>query len=466
MTFQEACEAFFQLEQDLDLFEWQMEGVPIWELIRVQVFSAMTQESGFHGQAHAGADTSLKGRSLKFVRSIKSYIFNCPFFIPKHSIIFNGHPRRKLLNDGLYWDIYSDYFVDLVDNSVVLEQYYLNGHLVPAKSKRLYYADFLSIISFLIKYLFVLKQDFQCEMVCKKLKKALCLKFNMQIDIRSMIYKRVAVYKVHKMLYKILFRIVKPKACFVLVSYVNEGFISAAKDLSIPTIEIQHGVISKYHMAYSFPHKNIKTTFPDYFFSFGEFWKQSLQFPISDNKIFNIGYPHLEARRSLLSKVNKKDVLIFISQGTIGKPLSQYAVRVKRYAPEYIKIIYKLHPGEYNRWKTEYPWLLDSGIDIVDSSNPDLYELFAEAKWQVGVYSTAVFEGLAFGCQTYLLNLPGVEYMQQLIDSGCAQLVDQTTDLSFHYQPQKINKEYFFADDWKSNFRNAISKILELEQKT
>ena len=45
--------------------------------------------------------------------------------------------------------------------------------------------------------------------------------------------------------------------------------------------------------------------------------------------------------------------------------------------------------------------LKSSGIFISDIKT-DLYEVFAKSRWQVGVYSTALYEGLCFGCSCFL----------------------------------------------------------------
>ena len=44
-----------------------------------------------------------------------------------------------------------------------------------------------------------------------------------------------------------------------------------------------------------------------------------------------------------------------------------------------------------------------------------------QARYQVGVFSTAVYEGLALGCVTLLVDLPGLEYMLPLIERGEAE---------------------------------------------
>lgn len=460
MKFEGVCESFFQLEQDLNLFEWNIDGIPVWELVRYHIFHVILQALNLHGQPNTLPDDSLQKKISLFLRSIKNYIFYCPCLIPKHSIIIIGRARRSLLEDGLYWDIYSDYLVDISENGIILEPYYLRKHLIPAKTKKIFYADLLILISYILERLIFQKKNLLKNKTSQLLKNEINNKFGIDIDIDLLIYMYVKQFIVNKSIYINLFKIIKPKACIILVSYRKKGIVSAAKSLGIPTIELQHGLFTNYDMGYSFPGGNNIKTFPDYFFTFGEYWKQGIQLPISENQIYNIGYPHLDNRKSLYANIKKTDTLIFISQGTIGKALSQFAVNLRQQAPKNIQIIYKLHPGEYDRWQKEYPWLIDSSLEVIDSHASDLYELFARSKWQVGVYSTAIIEGLAFGCNTYLVNLPGVTHMQSLINFGYAQLVDKPSSITFKYKDISFNKDYFFKNNWKENFQKAISDIL------
>jgi hypothetical protein len=176
------------------------------------------------------------------------------------------------------------------------------------------------------------------------------------------------------------------------------------KTLKIPVIELQHGTIHKYHFAYSFPgSRRTKRTFPDYLFTFGDFWKKCVEFPIKKDCIFSVGYPFLEKEAAKYFEVIKKNQILFISQGSSGKELSKFAVDVTNYSDLNYNVVYKLHPGEYHRWKREYPWLYKERdkIKIVEESIP-LYRLMAESKTQVGVSSTAIYEGLYFGLNTYI----------------------------------------------------------------
>src|SRR5699024_6383953 len=113
--------------------------------------------------------------------------------------------------------------------------------------------------------------------------------------------------------------------------------------------------------------------------------------------------------------------------------------------------IYKLHPGEYERWKTTYPYLLRAkelgNFSVIDNNNINLYSYFSKSKYQVGVNSTAIFEGLTFGCKTILYNIIGVEYMKDLISKEIVAVVNSAEDFKVCLNGFKTNmfdESYFF----------------------
>ena len=90
-----------------------------------------------------------------------------------------------------------------------------------------------------------------------------------------------------------------------------------------------------------------------------------------------------------------------------------------------LRLLFKLHPAEYGRAKL-YPHLtqlMDKKSDSMILEDVDLYALLSKSEYQIGVFSTALYEGLEFKCKTILLNLPGIEYMKNFIKVSKADIV-------------------------------------------
>jgi hypothetical protein len=245
----------------------------------------------------------------------------------------------------------------------------------------------------------------------------------------------------------------KPKKIFIVVSYGSAALIEACKINNITVVEIQHGTINKFHLGYSFPNDSNIPYFPDEIYLFGEYWADSTPLPLENKKLKNYGFPYLEGRLEEYkdySKINNQ--ILFISQGTIGRELADVAYKFARNNKDY-KIVYKLHPGEYDRWQQDYKTLNEAvkldNFKVIDNNNINLYQLFAKSEYQVGVYSTAIYEGLTLNCKTVLLDLPGVEYMEYLIEENIVKFAKDDEELTEVIKKdnfeQNYNKDYFFS---------------------
>ena len=90
------------------------------------------------------------------------------------------------------------------------------------------------------------------------------------------------------------------------------------------------------------------------------------------------------------------------------------------------KILFKPHPMEYHyiyEMKEIKKLLAYNNFEIVPASN-DLYELLAKTEILMAVYTSTIIEALYFGCKIYLLNLPGVEMMESLVNTNSVKLLE------------------------------------------
>ncbi|AZQ15866.1 hypothetical protein DOS48_05270 [Halorubrum sp. PV6] len=282
-------------------------------------------------------------------------------------------------------------------------------------------------------------------------------RFNVEVDVVSEARGALHVRNTTLPQYERLLDQVDPEVAVIVVSYGKETLIEACKRKEIPVVELQHGVIYDHHFAYSFPEGETKTTFPNYLLTFGEFWNENARFPISDGRVIPVGYPYLEQRLNKYDDVESTEQLLFISQGTIGRKLSQFALEVHEDDRIDHEVVYKLHPGEYDRWEDEYPWLAESDMRVIDESEPPLYRLFAESSAQVGVGSTAVYEGLCFDLETFVFDADGADVLEPLVEDGVASAIGSVEELatSLHYKNgQEFERDRFFKP-------NAIDNVIE-----
>lgn len=457
---------FEALEEDTDTFDIRVDGVPVWERIRFGVYQSILEQNGV-GQAHTGLD----GGVLDYVKGLSNWLKNWahrnPYLADSADVMFVGHQRRKKHEDGFWWDLYCDPIHEACHfDSVHFEQPYLLSHRTPAKTERLRYLDLIQHGGTLQRKLGLHRLTVPAEEADQlaETESEIASRFDAGINLEARVVKSLRRRRSELWLWRRLLKRVSPEVVVLVVSYGKEPLIEACKEAGIPLVELQHGLIYPRHLAYNYQGSRSKEMFPDYLFTWGKYWCNCVEYPIAEDYVVPVGFPYIEMEREKYHDVEKKDQVIFLSQGTVGAELSKFAVECGELSE--FEMLYKLHPGEYDRWRDEYPWLETGRVTVIDDDSRTLYRLFAESTAQVGVYSTAIFEGLCFNLNTFLVNLPNVDSMEDLYQEGLAEIVDSPTELINALedvdQPGDPNTSYYFKEDAAQNMQTAIERVREV----
>lgn len=464
LTHKELLEQFIFFENDNNLIEWDIDNIPIWELIRMNVFTDLKDKL-------VNKNFNIQKRKINngfgiFFKFIKNSIFQNPFNISKQIdlLIFN-HPRRKI-NSGFYEDIYIDTLLPILNNDkyIIIEGYVNNNiaHYKPVKSNNLYYLDAIQYPSKIMSYLPLgYKLTIEEKNKISKIEKSINLNWNTQI---SNLEQHIVTYIrrwnfVYPKFIKLLENTV-PKKIINVVSYsfFNQVMTCAAKKKQIPVIEIQHGTIGKYHIAYNFKnHKNLHLkTFPTHLFAWGQVWIKEARIPLSIKNINIVGFPYLRNFQSNQdTKRNLKQILV-ISQ--YREDIALFTKKIAENLPEYV-IIYKAHPSEYQIIESKYHYFKKiPNLKIVADDNLSLYDLFMQSTFVLGVHSTALIEALAFCPNVYIIKLPGWEYFEDLEVSNNLKFIsnseealknieesvpkESTNDVDYYFRKMSINQIY------------------------
>ncbi|MGM0843667.1 MAG: hypothetical protein ACQEUT_01720 [Bacillota bacterium] len=446
------CERLWSLENEYNLLNIDINGVMFWQLIRFKIFEELGQKLGLHKQAH-----TKKISAKEKVKVLPKVGFNAVLKSPMRGdytrkILIFDHPRKIKIN-GRFIDIYTNFFIKKLEEKEyeIIESPYLWRHFTNPKDSSRKYTDAITL-NVSLKRLFsksTLKKSEINTLV--ELEKIILEKFNVKVELVNRTRKEVSRFKYQYNYYDRLIKKRNPIKIYMVVSYGREALVAAAKVNSVEVIEFQHGVITPYHFAYSFSHIDFGLNyFPDKILTFGEYWSSSVDLP-KGTKTEELGFPYLnEQLQKYVGASKKKKQVLFLSQGTIGKELSILASEVAKSLPDY-HFIYKLHPGEYARWKSEYPALLEAkeydNFEVIDHNRKNLYSYFSESEFQLGVYSTALFEGLALNCKTILFNLPGIEYMGDLINQKIVEFANDEKEAIHcikNCNTKEFHKNYFF----------------------
>ena len=414
------CEFFWYLEEKFDLLNFEIEGVKPWQAHRIEIYYDLARKLNIFGSdTHRGL--SINKRLLYASKMAKNAILKNTFLLlnPVKTLLF-PHPRVRKI-DNKYYDIYS-YFLkkDLIGNGesfFEFEGQYRGKHYTEC-TKSCRYLDYITLMSNIRQSFISIKleneQSTLIERVTDDIEEYLQVSYDLKNVLLSRVKKFISLYPY----YKKLFEKTRPTRIFVVVAYGRAELITAAKQLGIEVIELQHGTFSQYHLGYSYPNysNRIPEYLPDTFWVWNDFWKEMIFACNSGMKVEVYPFRFMEEEKKKFVTIKKKKNRIIVLSQTGHTEAIARKILGNPDVFEKFEIIFKLHPSEYGRLDSYTVLKLliaKRKIELVEES--DLYKLFAECEYQAGVFSTALYEGVEFGCKTILFNLPGIEYMELFI---------------------------------------------------
>jgi hypothetical protein len=441
---------FKKIEKENNLFEAEVLNEKIWERVRFRVFRKIKSEV-YDKQAHNRVRKGIYENIRKVGLFVRNIFAHNPLLCRSRDHVIFGHSRRKKEKDE-WVDIYTDpLLAGCKMDSVHIENPHLLHHKRPAKTKNIKYLDLVKFSSSMLRKMGLIGVSLNRhdEATLCEIDSTVNKYYEKNIDIKGLLRKRVRVLKSLTWGYRKLLSLIKPSVAIVVVSYAKKAFIDACHAEKIPVVELQHGVINNNHISYSYPNDVSVKCFPDYLLTWGRYWHRNVSFPIPSSRVMPVGYPYLEQKAEEYEDVESKKKVLFLSQGTIGDELSSLALNMSRESSDY-EIVYKLHPGEYASWGEKYTGLVNEDVTIVGEEGPSLYRLFAESTAQVGVSSTALYEGLQFDLETFIYECPEAAPLDDLVTRGIAATVSSAEELMAAVGQQAdvaLESEQYFRPD-------------------
>lgn len=470
---------FLEIENRYGLVKDQIDGFAYWTYFRSDLERDIMKKYDSSGELYVHPARS-KWQQMKARIGTVKYAVLYGRVRKKNRDMLILNAERRVWNGDVYECIYTDQIAVEYPDSLVLERPYFQKHFRPVNTNNLVYTDGIEIKAMVHWYMRKAIHKKQVadlrERLCSKIRKPveeICNAYQVEYDINNILDKMICGYFVYrtkkKEFAKILDRI-KPKIILEVVGYNIDCLImnELASERNIPTVELQHGVTGRSHIAYNyFPGTQVKQ-FPQYFFAFSKFWIDETGFPLTEDKLKETGFPHLDSKaRKIRKRIDRSFPykILFISQPKIGEMLSGLAVDLNMLIDsKQYQIVYKLHPGEYERWRERYPKLAASGIEVIDNSRVELYELFAASTYQIGGYgSTATFEGLQFDLKTYILREGAYPEVRLLCEKGLAQFFDSAEEvyrLILEDSEASEQKIIFWKENALESMKHEIDAIM------
>ena len=460
--------AFLEFEEKYQLFERKLLGVHYWQMVRTTFYELMRDSKYNLQESHPDTVNFQKKTFLL----IKSLVINS----------FQKKNHYEKLQGKILLSVCANSEENMVSEIV---QYLNNDYCVlsrPSNGKHYFEENDVNII-FTDWIDLVRSISIKCAQKFSVLKKGKCAQeleywlgafedeFNCKLPIGVMVNRLLHVIiteKIVSFIFKKLFKANRPKKLVVVTHYdaFHFALIKVAHELNIPVIELQHGYISSEHMAYNYMREHL-LYFPDKILTFGDYWQSGLVYPRKETFV-SCGSVIGEKKYKYYYTNEERKYILFLSQGPYANMLYPLAVALYELIrteglEESYTIVYKLHPGEVESWNKIHPTYNNKGIKLITENGEDLYSLFNKSIMQVGVDSTALFEGLQFHIKTAVLSFTGMrEDMKHLCECGYGTLAITANDL-FDLLVSDNKERYDYEIFWKNNaVENIIGEIYNI----
>jgi hypothetical protein len=227
-----------------------------------------------------------------------------------------------------------------------------------------------------------------------------------------------------------------------------------ADDAGIATAELQHGVISRVHLAYNYGDgaSEIGRFLPRHLLLYGEVWKRETRTP---SELTTIGCAHF-SENAPPRAANSSGPILVVSQGICTELMVNLTTALAQRYPNR-KLVFRLHPGEV-AFRERYASLSTlSNVEV--SASGDIYKLFAAAGMVVGHSSTALIEAAGIGLPVFIYN---DESARGTIPSNAGtwfNTSDELLDLVASPRASSFTAADFFAPAWRENYRTFLARV-------
>jgi hypothetical protein len=434
MEFNDYLDRFYAMEERAGLFEISLRGYPVWDFVRYAAFFRILYlvTSLEDVQARARLHEKLVNIGKDIVRTMQcrrksalrdSHTYDIACLNVDGRVMVNGH-RVSVYHYFPMLELQKEWRVVSFDPSFVnwgneaqfpWETIFLRPHYLFARIGRMF-----------------VKLSAKERAVLSEIHDEINRSFGVVLDLSS-------TWTQHVLQHKIFIRqFAKNKPRIMLYSNdgCSKGAILAARESDVATCELQHCILSRLHPEYWYPKSLLKRNHKglvhaDYIFTWGELWEKKVQL---DSKMVPVGNPYLEWQErtldaDLIRKGRAKRIII-VANGYSRRKLISVAIGLAQSMPDYT-IVYKLRSDDFQNWRERYPRELQvlSNLEVVDTYEKSFYEHLLSCRYQIGVTSTGLLEGVYFGLRTFILRHGMYKEMNCLADFDSVEFVSTMSEI-------------------------------------
>lgn len=435
------------MEEENNLFSLQTnDGIYYWDLVRVKLFEQFI----FY-------DQNINSTKVNYFKKIKKNIskltkYFCGILVQetfrfftinfkKFDNVFLLCSREKLADKTKIDKAFFHLLKIAGHKSFIIESALIN---VKTKYKK-YFPFKLILMEQLANSSFQIDCNFIIDILNKYFGDV-----NNSNSLQTFINKEVSKFRYSKIFYFTLLKKIKPKQLFITRG-LQHGILSAAHDLKITTIELQHGT-PQGNMMYVYPKNiqacDIRKILPDYMITFSDFFKDELiNYPYPLKGFYTVGND-LFALKKFHHEIQSKSIIFLYSDWHHN--FIDVIIDFANLMTEY-KIYIKLHPSATSN-PNEIKEMLKKFSNVTVILNEiNAVELLKSAASIAMIQSTLAYEALQAGLKVYIYKDVDYRVLEDIFTNKNVHLFSSALELT---EKLKIN----FDNDQKTTFFDGFNE--------
>ena len=441
---------FLDWEEENNLFSFKYNGFPVWAFVRLGLYMAASRKDFEFEQFKR--ESSILSPKLCIKEKVK-LVWNCIKFLvnfrklKKAEILVVSRTSNRVLKGEHYYDKFFDQ-IKLKEKKIALLEFpSLDAEAIHYKANfnpnRVVFGEFLYICEVINRKFFNNHYDDSDSIFA--LYKSF-IKENLDYEISPEVFHQHVSKQINRQINRLhifrkLIEFTNPKALVLKSSYdpMSQMLNFYSNRVGGKTIEFQHGHIYSEHPGY-FRSKNIdpdvQNTYPEKIFVENEFYRNILLDNYWHEDSINVVGEIIQKKSvdatALTSRIPQNaTVVTVINQHTLSEEIADLLLAAKL-MPDYIFLI-KLHPRLIHQQIDAFRKVLMFDNVVLVKNEYSIEECFSVSNSAVGVYSTGLIDALKRNIPVNILNLPGCEFMDDLVGAGLMSKIDRLQDINSQF---------------------------------
>jgi hypothetical protein len=423
------CELIWDAETRFGLLDWTVDGVKPWIAARFSVYKQLASTTGLIEGGAADRPWSWPDRVRRHTRLLWGAILSNPFRLPGRYDVLVFESSRTAVIDNVRTCPYTHEIAERLvrDGKRVLRlDPELGGVHDKSADPQRRFLDATALESGLRFRVSRWRPGLTDLAFLREIEEHFTVALSRRIALGWLLDPGIPRFRAAYVTYRRLLTRYQPEEIYCVAAYGGlASLVAAAKDLGIRAIEVQHAVVSRYHLGYSYPGQpkaKARVYLPDRFLAWNREWNEASALACQ----IELATPHWQPLADRYRAAAKqRGLMVVLSQPTITRRLLNVLID-RRDELGAFQVMLKLHPAELQDEHVSDALRAFLAVANYTLAPPgSIYDLLPGAEFQVGVYSTALCQGLELGCRLLIVPLPGFEHLERLLSTGGATLLDE-----------------------------------------